>query len=151
MKYTLDIVIEIPLDSCFKKFETTENLKHWQRGLVSVEHISGTPRTFGSKMKMNFKIGKSLIPLVETITYKKAHYQVHATYMTAGMDNIQENYFESTADNFTKWISIIEFIPLTFKMRLMLWLMPKTFKKQSLQYMKDFKNFAEKGISVNDA
>lgn len=151
MKYTLDIIIEIPLDNCFKKFDTIENLKHWQRGLVSVEHISGTPRTFGSKMKMNFKMGKRLIPLVETVTYKNSPYQVHATYTTEGMDNIQENYFEDIPDNFTKWISINEFIPLNFKMRLMLWLMPKTFKKQSLQYMKDFKNFAEKGISVNDA
>ena len=151
MKYTLEIVIEEPLAICTKKFDTIENLKHWQRGLVSVEHISGTPRSFGSKMKMHFKIGKNKLPLIETLTHKNLPHQVHCTYAAKGMDNIQENYFEATPENFTKWISVNEFIPLNFKMRLMLWLMPKIFKKQSLQYMKDFKNFVEKGTSVSHA
>ena len=151
MKYTLDILIKVPLDICVKKFDTTENLKHWQRGLIDVEHISGTPRAFGSKMRMHFKIGKKRIPLVETITFKNLPNEVHGTYMAKGIDNIQENYFEATPENFTRWISVNEFMPLNTEMRLMLLLMPKTFKKQSLHYMKDFKNFAEKGISVNHA
>lgn len=151
MKYTLDILIKAPLDICIKKFDTTENLKHWQRGLISVEHVSGTPRAFGSKMKMYFKIGKHHMPVIETITYKKLPNEVHGTYTTKGMDTIQENYFVATSDNFTKWVSTNELMPLNFKTHLMLWLMPKTFKKQSLLYMKDYKNFVEKGISVSHA
>ena len=42
-------------------------------------------------------------------------------------------------------------LPLTFKMRAMLWMMPNAFKKQSVQYMTDFKNFAENGKSVTNA
>lgn len=151
MKYKLDILIEAPLQTCVEKFDTLENLKHWQRGFISAEHISGTPRAFGSKMKMNFKIGKRHVPLVETITHKNLPNEVHGTYTTEGLDNIQENYFEATPDNKTRWISINEFRPLNFKMHLFLLLMPKTFKRQSLLYMKDYKNFVEKGISVNHA
>lgn len=151
MKYTLEIEIKVPLDICIKKFNTTENLKHWQRGLMSVEHISGTPGAFGAKMKMEFKIGKNHMSLLETITHKNLPHEFHGNYATDGMDNNQENYFEATPENNTKWKSINEFIPLNFKMRLMLILMPKTFRKQSLQYMKDFKNFAEKEISVHHA
>ncbi|HXJ99663.1 MAG TPA: SRPBCC family protein [Gelidibacter sp.] len=151
MKYQLDILIKAPLKTCIEKFDTTENLKHWQRGFVSAEHISGTPRAFGSKMKMHFKIGSRRIPLIETITYKNLPNAVHGIYTTKGLDNIQENYFEATTDNCTKWISVNEFVPLNFKMLLLVFLMPKTFKKQTLLYMKDYKNFVEKGISVSHA
>ncbi len=151
MKYTLDILIKAPLETCIKKFDTTDNLKHWQRGLISVEHVSGTPRALGSKMKLQFKIGNRRMPLIETITHKNLPNEVHGTYTTVGMDNLQENYFEATPENFTKWISVNEFMPLNLKMHLMLWMMPNTFKNQSLLYMKDYKNFVEKGISVNHA
>lgn len=151
MKYTLDIVIEVPLDICTKKFSTTENMKHWQRGLISMEHISGTPGEFGSKMKLNFNLEKRDLYIIETITHKNFPGEFHATYATENMDNLQENYFTTTPENYTKWTSISEFIPLNFKMRMMLLLMPKIFKKQSLKYMKDFKNFAEKEISVAHA
>ena len=151
MKYTLEILIKVPLETCIKKFDNTDNLKHWQRGLISVEHISGTPGAYGSKMKMTFKIGKRLVPLIETINYKKLPNDIHVTYMTKGMDNIQENHFETTPENYTKWSITNEFLPLNFKMRLIIWLMPKTFKIQTLHYMKDFKNFVEKGISVSHA
>ncbi|HLV69839.1 MAG TPA: hypothetical protein VKY34_03970, partial [Xanthomarina sp.] len=70
-------------------------------------------------------------------------------YDAKGMQNIQENYFEETLEGHTKWISISEFIPSSFMLRMMTLLMPKAFKKQSKQYMQDFKNFAEKGISVS--
>ncbi|WP_027126494.1 SRPBCC family protein [Gelidibacter mesophilus] len=151
MKYTVDIVIEVPLDICTKMFDTIENLKHWQRGFISVEHVSGTPGAFGSKMKTHYKVGKNQMALIETITHKNLPYEVHSTYNIDGLDDIQENYFGPTPENFTKWVSVNEFVPLNFKMRMMIWLMPKTFKKQTLQYMKDFKNFAEKGISVSHA
>ncbi|WP_299399583.1 SRPBCC family protein [uncultured Gelidibacter sp.] len=151
MKYTLDIIIEQPLNICMEKFVNLENLKHWQRGLISMEHVSGTPGEFGAKMKMQYKIGKRHMALIETITHKHLPHEWHAIYATDGMDNIQENYFKSTPENHTHWTSINEFVPLNFMMRLMIWIMPRTFKKQSLQYMKDFKTFAEKGISVAHA
>ncbi|MEZ4856591.1 MAG: hypothetical protein R2812_08985 [Gelidibacter sp.] len=42
-------------------------------------------------------------------------------------------------------------MPLGFTSKLLTGVMPSAFKKQSLQYMKDFKNFAENGISVANA
>ena len=68
-----------------------------------------------------------------------------------GIHNTQENYFKSTDEGYTKWTSVSDFMPLNFTMRIMTYLMPKAFKKQSLKYMKDFKNFVEKGVSVSNA
>ena len=150
MTYTTKIIVEVPLEAFVKKMDNPENMKHWQRGLISFEHISGTPGEFGAKMKLNFKMGKRHMELIETITKRNLPHEFHASYSTKGVDNIQENYFEETSEGHTKWISKSEFIPLGFMMKLLTVFMKGTFKKQSLQYMKDFKNFAEKGISVNN-
>ena len=151
MKYTLELIVELPLDEFIKKFDNTENMKHWQRGLVAAEHISGNPGRYGAKMKLTYKIGSRIMELIETVTHRNLPHEFHGTYDAKGIHTIQENYFEENADGNTKWISTSEYIPLSFTMRLMTMIMPGAFKKQSLQYMKDFKKFAEKGISVANA
>ena len=151
MKYTNEIIVELPLDTFMSKFDNTENMKHWQRGLESAEHISGTPGEFGAKMKLNYKFGKRKMELLETVTHKNSPNEFHATYNTKGIHNKQENFFEQTPEGYTKWTSKSEFIPLNLTMRIMTTLMPGAFKKQSKKYMQDFKNFAENGSSVADA
>jgi hypothetical protein len=78
-------------------------------------------------------------------------HEFHVMYETKGMQNIQENYFEETPEGYTKWTSINEFILSSFNLRMMTILMPKAFKKQTKQYLQDFKNFAENGTSVSHA
>ena len=151
MKYTTEIIIEKPLQEVAKKMNSAENMKHWQEGLISAEHISGTPGEFGAKMKLKYQLGKREMELIETITKQDFPNEFHATYTTKGVRNIQQNYFETTPEGHTKWISKNEFQPTTFMMNAMLFLMPRAFKKQTKKYMDNFKNFAEKGISVSDA
>ena len=151
MKYTTEIIIEKPIEEVIRKMDSVDNLKHWQEGLVSTEHVSGVPGEMGSTMRMSYDFGKRKMDLVETITKQDFPNEFHATYTTKGMRNIQENYFESTAKGFTKWTTVNEFHPTTFAMNAMLFLMPSAFKKQTKKYMTYFKNFVEKGISVLDA
>lgn len=148
MKYTSEIIVNVPLKEFIKKFDNVDNRKHWQRGLVSVAHISGEPGVVGAKMKLTYMLDKRKLEVIETITYQKFPHEFHITYSMDGIDNIQENYFEDNGNDNTKWKSVSEFMPLSFKMRAMLWFMPNAFKKQSMQYMIDFKNFAEKGQPV---
>ena len=151
MKYNVDVTIDLPRDQVIKKMDNVDNMKHWQRGLVSAEHISGTPGEVGAKMQLNYKFGKREMQLIETITKRDFPNAFHANYDTKGMHNIQQNFFEETPDGKTKWISKCEFIPTNFMMKMMSTLMPRAFKRQSKKYMIDFKNFAEQGTSVADA
>tara|TARA_R110000751_G_scaffold217199_2_gene320220 strand:- start:725 stop:1180 length:456 start_codon:yes stop_codon:yes gene_type:complete len=151
MKYTTEIKVNVPLDEFIKKMDNVDNMKHWQRGLVSAEHISGDLGQLGAKMKLNYKFGKRKMQIIETITKRNFPNEFHANYTTKSMHNVQQNYFEKTSEGFTKWTSKSEYVPLNFSMRLMLFFMPRTFKNQSQKYMQDFKNFAEKGISVTNA
>ena len=151
MKYKTETIIEMHRDAVIKKMDNIDNMKHWQRGLVDAEHISGTPGEIGAKMKMNYKFGKREMELVETITKQSFPEEFHATYDSKGMHNIQENYFEETPQGYTKWVSKSEFVANSFMLKAMMFLMPGAFKKQSKKYMDDFKNFVEKGTSVADA
>lgn len=150
MRYAIDIIIEKPLEEVIRKLDNVDNIKHWQRGLVATEHISGTPGEVGAKMRLKYKMGKRKLELIETITKRDFPKEFHGTYTTKGMHNIQENYFEETEDGNTKWTSKSEFKPENFVMKVMTFLMPGAFKKQSLKYMEDFKNFVENGVSVSE-
>src|SRR5690606_37724158 len=102
-------------------------------------------------MKLIYTMGKKNMELIETVTHRNLPPEFHGTSSTKGIANIQENYFEALPNGATKWISICDVMPLNFMMRLMLWLMPRAFKKHSLKFMNDFKRFAENGISVAHA
>jgi hypothetical protein len=151
MQYTTKVLIEKPLQEVIKKINSFENLKHWHDGLVSTEHISGTPGQFGSKLKLNYYYGKRKVELIETITKHNLPSEIHVTYSTKGMVNIQENYFETSENDFTYWVSKNDFQPTTFSMNAMLFLMPMTFRKQTKNYMTNFKRFVENGTSLYNA
>lgn len=149
MKYTTEILIKKPLLEVIKKLNNTDNLKHWQEGLVSTAHISGIPNELGSKMRLNYRFGNREMEILETITKQNFPNEFHATYTTKGIRNIQENYFKPLEANITKWVSVNEFQTTNFKMSMMLFFMPKAFKKQTKTYLKNFKNFVENGTSIN--
>ena len=151
MKYSSEIIIKVPLDEFIKKLDNHDNMKFWQRGLTSYEHLSGNPGKIGAKIQLNYKFGKRNMSLIETIVDIDLPNKLFFNYDAPGMHNIQQNTFEETNDGYTKWVSKSEFIATNFKMRMLTLLMPNTFKKQSMKYLTDFKNFAENGTTVLDA
>ena len=148
MKYTTEIIIDLPREEFIKKLDNPENMKHWQHGLVKYDYLSGAPGEEGAKMELHYKMGKRELVLIETIIKRNFPFEFHATYDTKGVHNIQKNYFEEVDDSSTKWISEAEFQFSGFMMKVMAFLMPGAFKKQSLKYLQDFKAFAEQGTSV---
>lgn len=150
MKYTTEIIIDLPREQVIEKLNNPENMKHWQRGLIGYELLEGTPGTKGAKMKLDYVMGKRNMSLVETITDNNFPSEFHATYDTKGVHNVQRNYFVVWENTKTKWISESEFQFSSLGMKFLGWLMPGAFKKQSMTYLTDFKNFAEQGTSVSD-
>lgn len=151
MKYTTEIEIDLPRDEVIRKLDNADNMKHWQKGLVGYEMLGGTPGEEGAQMKLEYQMGKRNVVLTETITKRNFPSEFHANYDTKGVHNIQKNFFHDLGGNKTKWVSESEFQFEGFGMKLMGWLMPGAFKKQSYKYLVDFKNFAEQGASVSGA
>ncbi|MDM9630735.1 SRPBCC family protein [Robiginitalea aurantiaca] len=148
MTYTTKIDIELPREKVVNLLEDTTNFKHWQRGLQSLRPISGLSGEEGAQVELEYLMGKRQLVMIETIIKKNFPEQYHLTYDAKGVHNIQKNYFEELGEAKCRWTSETEFQFSGLPMKLMGWLMPGMFKKQSLTYMKDFKAFAEKGTSV---
>lgn len=150
MKYTTEIIVDLPRSEFIEKLDNPDNMKHWMRGLQSYEVLSGEPGKEGARMNMKFKMGKRDMEMVETIIKRNMPEEFHATYDAKGVHNIQKNYFHEVGENQTKWVSESEFQFAGLGMKAMAFLMPGAFKKQSMKYAQDFKNFAENGVSVAD-
>ena len=147
MKYTTEIVVDVPREEFIKKMDDPENMKHWQQGLIGYKQLSTNPGQEGARMSLSYKMGKREMNLVETIIKRNLPDELYMTYDTKGVHNIQKNYFKEEGDK-TRWVSETEFQFSGFGMKLMAFFMPGAFKKQSLKYMQDYKAFAEKGESV---
>ena len=143
MKYSNEIEINLPIDKVIALFDDPENMKHWQPGLQSFEHLSGTPGQPGAKSKLKYKMGNRDIEMIETITKRNLPQEFAGTYETKGVYNLVSNKFYPLGVNKTKWVTDTEF-QLSGFMKLIGWLMPGSFKKQSQKFLEDFKTFAEK-------
>lgn len=143
MKYPNEITINVTRDRLVELMDNPENMKHWQKGLVSYEFLEGEPGQVGSTMQLDFKMGKRDLSMIETITINEFPERFAATYQTKGVWNLVDNHFTDNRDGTSTWVSDCEFKFSGF-MRVMSWIMPKSmFCKQSIQYMEDFKSFAE--------
>jgi len=142
MKYSHQIEISLPREKVIELFDNPDNMKHWQPGLISFEHISGDQGRPGAKMLLNYKMGKREIKMIETILIRKLPDEFTGTYEAKGVWNRVKNTFTEPSDGTTIWVSENEFKFKGF-MKLMAALMPGTFKKQSYKYLEYFKEFAE--------
>lgn len=143
MKYTLEISINQPRLRLIELFDNTENLKEWLPGFISLEHISGESGEVGAKSKIVCETGKRKCELIETIMVKNLPDEFTCTYDSDGMWNSVKNNFIEVGESKTKWISENEFQSDKLMMKVIMFLMPGMFKKESLKFMRSFKEFAE--------
>jgi len=142
MKYTVETEINLPIARVVELFDDPENLKHWQPGLLSFEPISGTPGQPGAKSKLKYKMGKRDIEMIETITVRNLPDEFSGTYEAKGVFNIVKNYFRPVSENKTKYINESEFQFNGF-MKLIGFLMPGAFRKESEKYLMRYIEIAE--------
>ncbi len=142
MRYKTEVVINLPLDRVIELFDNFENLKTWQTGLVSHEHLSGEPGQPGAKTKLVYDMGRRRMDMIETIIKRDLPDEFSETYDAKGVHNIVRNYFHDRGDA-TLWVLDSDF-RFHGLMRLMSLFMPGSmFKKQTRQTMEAFKAFAE--------
>lgn len=142
MKYNVEITINLPRTKVIELFDSTDNLKKWQPGLISFDHVSGTPGEVGAKSKLHYRMGKRDIEMIETITVKNLPDEFSGTYEAKGVWNEVKNFFYEVDEQTTKWVSENEFRCSGF-MKIFILLMPGSFKKETQKYLEQFKVFAE--------
>lgn len=142
MKYLCEILIDQPREKVTELFGNPANMKFWQKGFKSLKLISGELGKTGAKSRLNYELGKRSLEMTETIIQNNLPEEFHATFETKGVFNNQRNYFTTEGEK-TRWVSHAEFQCSGFIKVMAFFFGSGMFKKQSTQYMEDFKAFAE--------
>src|SRR5687767_9221098 len=143
MKYAVSIEINAPIDEVIRRFDNPDVMKEWMNGLISFEHVSGEPGQPGAVSKLVFQMGKRRIDMIETVKVRNLPKEFTGTYEAKGVYNEVGNFF-TAKDEHTTLYETTQVFELKGGMKIIGWLFPGAFKKQSLQYLKDFKAFVER-------
>lgn len=142
MKYTLDTTINKPINEVVNLLNNPENSHVWMEGLQSVDILEGVHGKKGAKCKLKFLHGNKEMEMIETILENDLPRRIVKTYDSKGVSNIIFTSLESIDGNKTKYISTQEFKMHGF-MKVVAFLAPGMFKKQTKKILSNFKNFAE--------
>ena len=143
MKYTREVVIDLPRDRVIELFDNPDNLPKWQEGLQSFEHVSGEPGQPGAKSRLVYDHRGRHIEMIETITERNLPDEFSGTYETEGVWNGMKNRFVEDAPDRTRWIAESEFRCSGLKMKLMTIFLRPMFTSTTMKSLRDFKAFAE--------
>ena len=142
MRYKTEIIINLPRQRVVELFDSFENLKHWQPGLISHEHISGESGTPGAKTRLLYDMGRRKMEMIETITVRNLPDEFSGTYDASGVHNIVLNYFYDEGES-TRWVLDSDFQFHSYMRILSLFMPSSMFKKQTRSSMESFKRYAE--------
>ena len=142
MRYKTEVLINLPRARVIELFDSFENLKKWQEGLVSIEHISGDPGQPGAKTRLLYDMGRRRMEMIETIIERNLPDEFSGTYDASGVHNIVRNYFYDEGEQ-TRWALDSEFQFRSFMRIMSLFIPGSKFREQTRSSMEAFKRFAE--------
>jgi hypothetical protein len=143
MKFRTTISVDLPRERMIQLFDNPATMKEWQPTLISFEPISGALGQVGARSRLLYRMGKREIEMIETVTKRDLPREFSGTYEAKGVWNSVENHFEEAGPSKTIWHSDCEFRMKGF-MKVIAFLMPGAFKKESAKMQERFKAWAEK-------
>lgn len=142
MKYTCEIIIDLPRNRVVELMNDPQNLKKWQPTLKHYEPISGEMGQPGAKMRLVYDMNGGEMEMVETVTARNLPDSLAMTFDANNVHNTVVNRFIDIGPNQTRWEMDSEFTFSGF-MVIMALFMRGAFPKQTRQNMQLFKDFAE--------
>ena len=143
MKYSCELIINLPLTQVIEKFDSFDNMKEWQPGLQSYDHLEGEPGQPGATTRLVYDENGRRIDMVETIITRNLPDEFSATYEAKGVFNRISNHFNEEGPDKTRWVMESEF-EFSGVYKLMGFFMKGSFPKETTKQMNSFKTFAEK-------
>jgi hypothetical protein len=160
MRYTVSIEIAQPRERVVGLLADPAQMPKWLRGLVLHEPVSGEHGQVGTESRVVMRMGRQEMEAVETITRREpvdlrglpgdgvVHYE--REIVAEGMWSAARERFTEAGPDATVWVSENEYRFGNVAMRLLGQLMRRSFRRQSLRHMQDFRAFAERGTDVRD-
>ena len=142
LKYSEEININCNIDTVVALSIDPYNMLKYMDGIESYELISGDHREIGAKWKVVYKNGEVEMEMIETVISKNLPESMTVTWEMSGVVNTVTNRFVKVDNENTQFINDQEFAFKGF-MKIMAFLMPGNFKKQTRLYLEAFKTFVE--------
>lgn len=143
MKFTLELPIYKPRAEVWKAFDNPQNMRKWQRSLISFETISGMQGQPGAVSKLTFEERGRQFELIEKVTHRDEPNRLDGVYENNFADNIVKNTFVEQGKEQTLWVMETEFKFKTLVMRILGPLMKKNFVARTQKDMGRFKEMVE--------
>ena|SRR5690606_27970353 len=80
MKFSQEILINLPREEVIIIIQDPSNFRHWQRGLISHKHLTGLPGKEGSRSRVKYNMNGREIEMIETIIKINSPKKFYATY-----------------------------------------------------------------------
>ena len=147
MQYSVQVEINYSIAQVAALLERGYDSKEWLPNLKAIHPIEGIPGQVNSTSKLILQAGNREIVMIETIIAKDLPHLITGRYELKGAINQVTNRFIDLGNNKTLMISEQTY---TFRgaFRLLAWLRPDLFKKQSMNYLQQFKSYAEETLST---
>jgi len=161
MKYRNSIEIAQPRARVAQLLADPVHLPRWLRGMVLHEPVRGEHGQLGTVSRVVLQSGKQTFEITETVTRREPSdlqeipREVVVVFeresVGAGIWSVVRDRLTEIDPRSTLWVSDSEFRFDGVLMRLIGFVMPGSFRKQSQQHMEDFKAFAEHGNDVRES
>lgn len=148
MKYTNEIIVDLPRTECIQLFDNIENLSKWQEGLKSIEQIEGEYGKEGSTSRMVYESRKSDLIIEGTVTKRNFPEEFCVTYKSKGVYNEVVNLFSEPEPGRTHW-KMINYFRFRGMMAVMAPFIKSAFTSNTLLNMERFKVFALQNKTIN--
>lgn len=142
MKYTTEVVIDLPRNQVIELFDDPDNLPKWQKGLQLVESLEGFPGMPGARTRLVYDQEGRKVDMTETVIARNLPDELSVLYETRGVKNWAVNRFYEVERGATRWVMTNEF-KFSGLMAIAALVMRNAFPRQTLKDMKRFKVFAE--------
>lgn len=143
MKYSLELPINKPHAEVWKAFDNPQNMKKWQRSLISFETISGTQGQPGAVSTLTFEEHGRQFELIEKVTHRDEPNRFDGVYENNFADTIVRNTFIEQGKEQTLWRVETEFKFKTVVMRILGPMMKKNYIARTQKDMERFKEMVQ--------
>lgn len=142
MRYTSEILINLPRSRVIELFDSTDNLSRWQPGLKSLTLLEGKSGEVDARSELVYDGRKGDLVMTETIRTKQLPEQYHMSYKSRGVYNEVENWFTEKEPGLTHWRTE-NYFRFGGVMMLMVPFMKNAFIHNTMLNMDRFKLFVE--------
>jgi uncharacterized membrane protein len=143
MIFEIDINIEQPINKVVEVFSDPEGMYHWMPNLDDIKLLEGQMNEVGAKSELTLRANQRMMKRIQTITVKNLPTLHCVEYDDKNVFNRVSSDITVVSENCTKLHVVHEF---QFKglMKIFTYFIPqKAFKVQALQYLHEFKKYAE--------